>query len=155
MESINYIKASANVTRVTSLTKGDVYKRLEDSSYSDDKLLYGIVLDVLYNGSDAVVQAMEFKPSYSSMETSLKTFAGDKDIKIVPANQDEISEYLKSCVSGIRSDVEAQKKKLAEAEDKLREAKKIVSGDLVKKLTTPTYTNTALPATTADSDEDY
>lgn len=141
MQTANFITASAEVTSITKLKKGDVYKRLSDDTYSGDEILHGIVLDVLYNGTDAAIQCMEFKSSYSSLDTNFKVFGGSKDIKIFPSTQEEVSQYLKDVVKSIERDIETKQKSLSENQDKLVQAKQIVSGSLVKKLTTPEYSD--------------
>lgn len=141
MNTSNFITASAEITTITSLVKGDVYKRLEENSYSEDSIVHGVVLDVLYNGTDAAIQTMEFKSSYSSLETTFKVFSGNKDIKIFPSNQAEVEKYLADCVKSVEREVESNKKKLAESETKLAQAQEIVSGDLIKQLNTPAHTS--------------
>lgn len=142
MNTANFVTASAIITRVTELKKGDVYKRLDDgSSYSEEKVLYGIVTDVLYNGEDAAIQSMEFKPGYRELDVDFKVFSGGKDIKVFPAEQSELSSYLSSVVESIEHDIKSKKDELLKAEEKLVNAKEIVSGQLVKKRTTPACTN--------------
>lgn len=141
MQTANFITASAEITSITKLKKGDVYKRLEEPSYGDDTIVHGIVLDVLYNGTDAAIQTMEFKGNYSQITTTFKVFAGGKDIKIFPSTQEEVQSYLKDCVQSIESDITKKKKEVTEAEDRLEQAKAIVSGSIVKNLSTPEYSD--------------
>lgn len=141
MKTANFITASAEITTVTSLKKGDVYKRLNDSSYGEDTIVHGIVLDVLYNGTDAAIQTMEFKSGYNSLDTDFKVFGSNKDIKVFPSSQEEVQVYLKDCINNIADEIETKKKAVIEAEEKLKKAKAIVSGDLVKNLSTPEYSD--------------
>src|SRR3954470_12502966 len=98
MKTQTIIQASAEVTQITSLKKGNVYKRLEEGSYGGDKIIYGIVIDVLFNGEDAAIQAIEFEPSYSTLDTKLKTLGTKAELKIFPASQEELNVYLKDAV---------------------------------------------------------
>lgn len=139
MQTTNFIAASAEVTTITSLKKGDVYKRLEESSYGEDKIVHGVVLDVLYNGTDAAIQTMEFKGTYRSLDTSFKTFSGDKEIKIFPSNPEEVKSYLETTVKSIENDIDSKKKELSEAEDKLAKAQELATGGFFKKLQAPEY----------------
>lgn len=142
MNTASFVTASATVTRVTELKKGDVYKRLNDDSYSsDDKLRIGIVTDVLFNGTDAVVQTMEFTKSYREIKTTFEVFYNDKEFKVFPATQEEVKQYLQDCVESIESEISSKEKELEEAKEKLVKASEIVNGTLVKKLTTPTISN--------------
>ena len=48
METKTLIQSTATIIRVTSLEKGNVYKRLEESSYgTGSKLLFGIVTEIM------------------------------------------------------------------------------------------------------------
>lgn len=154
MQTANFITASAEVTTITKLKKGDVYKRLEDSTYSGDEIIHGIVLDVLYNGTDAAIQTMEFKGSYNSLDTTFKVFGGSKEIKIFPSSQEEVQTYLKDSVESIKRDITTKEKALAEAHDKLEQAKNIVSGELIKSLTIPEYSDKPLAAIAATDTTD-
>jgi hypothetical protein len=141
MQTASFIQASAEITTITKLKKGDVYKRLNDKDYGDDKITHGIVLDVLYNGTDAAIQCMEFESSYSSLKTEFKVFGGDKEIKIFPSNKEEVQVYLKDAVGMMEEKVTEKRQELAQAEVDVEKAKAIVSGSLVKKLTTPEFSD--------------
>src|SRR5690349_24839270 len=100
MQTANFIQASAEVTNITTLKKGDVYKRLHDEGYGEDKIVYGIVYDVLYNGEDAAIMTLEFTPGYRELKTELKTFAGKKESKILPCTPDEGKKYTDDAIDG-------------------------------------------------------
>lgn len=141
MQTANFVTASAEVTSITTLKKGDVYKRLETSDYSGDSIIHGIVLEVLYNGTDAAIECMEFTTGYQSLNTKFKVFAGGKDIKIFPSSQEQVQEYLKDCVSSIERELKDSEKNVLDTQEKLTQAKRIVSGDLVKNLSTPDFSD--------------
>ena len=142
MKTGSFITASAEVTQITELKKGDVYKRLEESSYGDDKIIHGIVLDVLFNGQDAAIQAVEFQGNHKTLDTNFKVFSGGKELKIFPSSMAEVKTYLKDCVGSIERDIQSKEKDLDEAREKLNQANDLVSGNLIKKLTTPSHTRT-------------
>lgn len=141
MQTATFVQASAEITTITKLKKGDVYKRLNDSDYGDDKIVHGIVLDVLYNGTDAAIQCMEFQSSYNDLKTEFKVFGGSKEIKIFPSSKEEVQVYLKGCVANMTDKVADKRSELSQAETDLEKAKDIVSGSLVKKLTTPEFSD--------------
>ena len=60
MHTKQIIQASANVIRITNLRKGDVYKRIDDSSYGD-KVHYGVVLNLYNNGEKTYIETIEYK----------------------------------------------------------------------------------------------
>lgn len=156
MQTANFITASAEITSITKLKKGDVYKRLTEADYAGgvDKITHGIVLDVLYNGTDAAIQTMEFQSDYNGLKTEFKVFGGGKDIKIFPSSQEEVEKYLKGCVDAIKRDIETQEKKLIETKEKLTETIRITSGELVKRLTTPDYADTVLVMKSQSTNEE-
>lgn len=141
MNTTNFITASAEITTITSLKKGDVYKRLEESSYGGDEIVQGIVLDVLYNGTDAAIQVMEFKPGYKDIDKTFKVFGGAKDIKIFPSSKEEIEHYLNDSVRNMQDEIVKKESELLQAKDNLAKTQEIVNGTLIKSLTTPDFTN--------------
>ncbi len=141
MQTASFVTASAQVTRITELVKGDVFKRLEEGYGGTDEIVFGVVMDVLHNGEDAAISAMEFKPSYSDLTVSLKTYAGKRDLKIFPATQDELKIYLEDAEKQCDRQVEAKRKELFNAEATAKRVKELVSGEITKRLTTPQYTD--------------
>lgn len=109
----NLVKASAQIITITELSAGDVYQRLEGSS----DLRYGIVTQVLHNGEDAVIQALEIKTTYYSVEPELKTFGTDTDVKIFPAEPLNVRLHLDEVAA-------ANDRKLADARKSLSDAEK-------------------------------
>ena len=88
----NLVKASARIITITELSEGDVYQRLEGNS----DLRYGVVTQVLHNGEDAVIQALEVTEGmyYSGPTAELKTFGTDSDVKIFPADPLHVQLHL-------------------------------------------------------------
>lgn len=133
------VQASARVVTITELAPGNVYKRLVDSSYSDDKLTYGVVHEVLNNGSDAVILGLEFSTSYSDVNTKLEVFSGDKDLKIFAAEPYELDKYLEDAVSNLEREVEKKREALTQGQAKLDEVKDILKHKVDRKtLSAPT-----------------
>jgi hypothetical protein len=96
-------------------------------------------LDVLYNGTDAAIQVMEFKPGYKDLEKTFKVFGGSKDIKIFPSSKEEVQNYLDNLLVAMEGDIEDKKEELKKVEDSLVKARQIASGTLMQQLTTPEY----------------
>lgn len=98
MRTSTLVNATAEVVTITTLQTGDVYKRLEVNAYNtgDGKyqLLFGIVQDVLHNGTDAVISALEFTTSYTGVEPKLRTFGTDADLKLFAAQPDEVRQHF-------------------------------------------------------------
>lgn len=91
MQVKTLIKSNANIIRVSEVGTGDVYKRLDKPAYGDERVVYGVVLDVLANGEDAALVTLEFGPvSYGTdPKPIIKTFKGDGDVALFPAALDE------------------------------------------------------------------
>ena len=94
MNTSTLIEASATVVTITTLKAGDVYKRLDDGTYSTAPLVFGIVESVMHNGSDAVLTAIEWGANYGAAEVKLKTFGTNADLKLFPATPGEIESHL-------------------------------------------------------------
>jgi hypothetical protein len=95
MDVRTLISPSAQVVQVTTLTQGDVYKRLDSSGYNGDKLVYGIVVECLNNGDTAAIVAVEFyPPTYGEPKVEIKTFSGSTEMALFPAHAEEFKEHL-------------------------------------------------------------
>ena len=98
MRTSTLVNATAEVVTITTLQAGDVYKRLQVNEYAagDGKyaMLFGIVQDVMHNGSDAVISALEFTTSYTGVEPKLRTFGTDADLKLFAAQPDEVRAHF-------------------------------------------------------------
>lgn len=94
METRTLVQGSAQIVRITSLKKGDVYKRLETTSYSSPKLFFGTVTDVLNNGEQSSIIALEYDSSYSSVEVNTKVFASDTELALFAADPREYADHL-------------------------------------------------------------
>jgi hypothetical protein len=85
------IRPSAEVIQITDVSVGAVYKRLDTPSYGEPRLLFGVVTDILHNGEEAALVAIEFVPPMygGSIEPVIKTFKGEAEVSIYPAQPDE------------------------------------------------------------------
>lgn len=77
MQTKQAIQTSANVIRITSISAGDVYKRF-DESY-DDRVYYGLVTAIHNDGEKTIIEATEYRYSYSSLNVDYKIMRGEKD----------------------------------------------------------------------------
>lgn len=89
MKTKNLVKASATVVTIRTLEKGDVYRRVETSSFASDKIVFGVVTDIGHNGKDAFVQALEFDPTDYSGDIERKSFSTDKELALFSALPEE------------------------------------------------------------------
>ncbi len=139
MQTKNIIQSSANIIRITQLHKGDVYKRIEESSYGDPTVKYGVVMDILNQGDKGFIEALEYTKSYSTIDASLKIFGGDKDIAIFPTTIEEVKNHLNSAVESIRKSIEDKRQALEKEIKMLGEVETFVSGETAKKLTEASF----------------
>lgn len=138
MQTASIIKASAQIVRITELTAGDVYKRLEKSSYGDGDTLYmGIVTDVLHNGEEAAITACEFKPTYNDLEVKFRTWSGERDLALFPANPSELEVYLGDITSSLDRTIAVKERELGELQATRQKAADIIDGTLARNLSTP------------------
>jgi hypothetical protein len=119
MQVQQIIQASADVLTITRLSPGDVYKRVVDSGYGDNTavLRFGVVQDVMNNGSDAAVTALEYVSSYGGVAAAeLKVFTGSKPVAIFPATPEEVASHMTDLTT-------AADKALTAAEDAVTKAR--------------------------------
>lgn len=135
MQTKSIIQASANVIRITKLSKGNIYKRFDDSDYT----YYGIVTDVLNDGVNAIITATEYRKSWSSMDVSQKVIKGEKDYVLFPSTLDEIQNEFQSVVDSKKKDIETYEKNIKDAQKVIEQTEKLISGEMQKELSSPEF----------------
>lgn len=135
MQTKQIIQASANVIRITRLSRGNIYKRFDDSDY----VYYGVVTDVLNDGHNTMITATEYKKSWSSIDVSQKVIKGEKDYVLFPATLEEIQSEFQSVVDSKERDIANYKKNILEAQRLIEYTNKLISGEMQKELSTPEF----------------
>lgn len=143
MQTQTFIAPSATITRVTELTKGNTYKRLVDNSFSsDDKMVYGVVTDVLNNGTAIAIQTIEFEPDYANrIEIKHRVFKGERDLAIFPAEPNEIRSYYLDAIDASARNVKTKEQDLSKAQQEHATLKAFTEGRVTEQLTAPVTTN--------------
>jgi hypothetical protein len=111
MEVRNLIKPNATVVQITEIGVGDIYKRLEQPSYGEPKIVCGTVTQVLNNGEVASLVAIEFTmEGYGQqVDATIKVFNDKTDVALFPVTVDEFRAYLDKAI-------EKQQKAIEQAE---------------------------------------
>jgi hypothetical protein len=87
------IEASAEIITITRLKAGDVYKRLFDGGYGTNRLTelrYGVVTEVLNNGEDGAIVAIEMNPGYNAVTVEQKVYESGANVALFAATPEEI-----------------------------------------------------------------
>jgi len=134
METKNLIQQSANVIRLTNLKIGDVYKRV-DTQYSSTEIYYGVITDIMNDGENSFIEALEYTKSYSDVKATIKIFEGTKDVSIFPARIIDIKEYFDYAIKDLEKNIEKKKDELQKEITAYENAKLFVSGEKSKQLT--------------------
>jgi len=124
------IQSDAKIVRVVSLRAGDVYKRLTLDSYGKGKLSFGVVTDVLQNGSQAAVCAVEYDTSYNTVDAKTVTLSDQEDVSIYPALPMEIESYFLELEEVVARQIETRTRELRDAQRKSEQIRKILDGEL-------------------------
>lgn len=138
MQTKSLIQSAANILKITNIKKGDVLKMIE-TAYSGTQTFYGVVIDLLNTGDKCFIQILRYEKSYGEIKAEIKTFEGDKDIAIFPAEISEVKEYLQDALKRMASKIEDQKKALHELIEATNKAEEFVSGALSQKLTVASF----------------
>jgi len=133
MQTKSLIQANVNVIQITNLKKGDVFKKISDTSYGG-KVLYGIVMDLLNDGVNTFIEVLEYEKSYDEIKAEIKVYSGKDDMAIFPTEVEELKEYFESTIKSLEENVEEAKKKLNEDIKAIEKAKEFMTGELSKKL---------------------
>jgi hypothetical protein len=135
METRSVIQASANIVRITQLRIGDVYKRVDDESYGGTKIIYGVVTDLMNDGSNCFIEAIEYNKGYGAVTANVVCHSAKKDLAIFPTSPDEVRKYLSDAIVGMEKSISDKKQEILKAEQALVDAKAFVSGEVAKQLT--------------------
>lgn len=91
MEIRNLVEQSATVTRVQTLHRGDIYKRVEEDDNSNATVIIGKVMDIGSNGEQTVVSVIEAKKDkWGDVIVESVAFTGNKDMTLFPVDDLEI-----------------------------------------------------------------
>jgi len=135
MQTKQIIQASANVIRITKLSKGNIYKRFDDYDYT----YYGVVTDVLNDGTNTIITSIEYKKSYSDISVSQKVIKGEKDFIIFPATIDELQMEFQDVIDSKNKEIETKYKEIEISKKLIEHTEKLLNGELQKELTTPEF----------------
>jgi hypothetical protein len=115
MKISTVLRPSAEVVQITEVTVGAVYKRLDTPSYGEPRLLFGVVTDIMHNGEESALVAIEFvPPTYGgSMEPTIRTFKGDAEVAIYPAQPEEFSLAMQQSIEKQEQSIAEVRKTLA------------------------------------------
>lgn len=122
MQVQQMIRASADILTITTLSPGNVYKRIEQpGAYAGGEpvLRFGVVQSVMNNGEDSAVTALEFTADYSGVAAALKVFDGGKPVAIFPATPDEITQHLADLTERAERDLKSAEDTLQSKRDAL------------------------------------
>lgn len=100
MQTKQIIQTSANVIRITTITKGNVYKRFDDN-YS----WFGVVKGVFNDGINTIVEATEYRSGWSGIEVKEQIIKGDKDYVIFPASLDDFKSEFSGVIEKLYADI--------------------------------------------------
>jgi len=137
MRATTLVQASADIVTVISLKTGDVYKRLEKGYSNDYSIQLGIVQDVLHNGEDTAITALEFASSYTGVEPKIKVFGTDSDLKLFAATPEEIRSHFEELQESANRAIKLAEDDLAKKRELAARVELAVSHATQQALTTP------------------
>lgn len=111
------VQTNADIVTITTVKRGDVYKRLDEPSYGGPKLLFGVVTDVLANGETSVITALEVTASYDTVEVIEKVFAGGGEVQLYPAQPEEFTEHRARMIEASERSVATKRRELDRAQE--------------------------------------
>lgn len=129
------IKPSAQIIRIAEVSTGDVYKRMHTPTYGTQGIVYGVVIDVLHNGEEAILTGLEFSPvEYGNdIAPTVRTFKGDTEVTLFPAS---VMEYRHALTEAIKIQQKAVDTQEREWQAKLR-VLNVMQEQMVSDLTPP------------------
>lgn len=115
MQVSNLVRPSALAVRVTEVAEGSVYKRIDKPAYGEQRLVFGVVTDVLHDGQEAAIIAVEFTQGAYANDYAprVKTFSGDTEMLLYPATPEEFQAGMAEAIESQQRTVEAAERDLA------------------------------------------
>lgn len=138
MQQINKIISSAKIITITDLVKGNVVKII-DTKYSDKKLKFGIVTDILRDNNDCYVTIITFEVGYGKVEIETKVFAGSDSSAIFPASKEEVNAEFSRIENSLLGKLREKEKELAEYKSNYELAKKFLNDYSATGLSSPQF----------------
>lgn len=132
MNTKQIIQSSANVIRISKLSKGSIYKRFE-SNY-DDRAYYGVVNSIYNDGNNTVIEATEYKYSWKSLEANIKIMTGEKDYILFPTTLEELQNQFNCVVEEKEKEIKDKEKSIEECKKVIDITKRLISGEMQKDL---------------------
>lgn len=126
----NLIEASANVVTITTLKRGDVYKRIIPATqYATARLQFGVVTSVMNNGERGAITAVEYAQDFSAgVVATLAVFESETDVALFAANPEEVMEHVAEMRQAVERKVAETAQKASEARDMLARTSEVLDG---------------------------
>lgn len=113
------IQTNADVARIVNLSEGDVYWRVITSTYSEPKIVIGVVRQLLHSTDGTTVIGVEYEKSFPGVNVKEHVMTGDSDVMIYPATPEELRETLADFRDSLESKVDQAHRELERAQDAL------------------------------------
>ena len=119
MKVQDYVTTTAEVRRVTELSVGDAYKRIEVPSYGGSaSIVFGVITSMMNNGEVSGFMAIEISGIEARLPvTKIRTFAADSELNLFPATSDEIDQFSRDILEIVQkelSDLDERRLRLQE-----------------------------------------
>lgn len=135
---INKIVSSAKIITITDLVKGNVIKFI-DTQYSEEKLKYAIVTDVLKDNENTYIYLITFDIGYNNVEIKSKLLSGNKNFAVFPATPEEVSIEFGKIQQSLIKNIEKAKTDLQKMETDFECAKSYMDNQVSMDITEPQY----------------
>lgn len=134
MQTKQIIQSSANVIRITSISKGNIYKR-----FDDNYTWLGVVIGVHNDGEKTIIEANEYRQGWDKVEVTHKVIKGSEDYTIFPATLADFNQEFDSVITALNRKIEEAHKTIETSEKQIEFTKQLVSGELQKELSSPEF----------------
>lgn len=126
----NLIEASADVVTITTLKRGDVYKRVVPAGqFSEAKMQYGVVTSVMNNGEQGAIQGIEYALDYSAgVVAKAAVFDSETDVALFAAQPEEVREHIAEMRQAVNLKVREAEQKLGDARSLAERTAEVLDG---------------------------
>lgn len=107
------VRPAAQIVTIVDLAKGSVYKRLESEGTSRHRFIFGVVEDIVSDGTTTAISTVEYDNPYGTPSIKHATYSASSELSLFPATAEEVRAKFDELEEEAYRDIEATERSLA------------------------------------------
>lgn len=84
------VRPAAQIVTIVDLAKGSVYKRLESDGGTRHRFVFGVVEDIVSDGTTTAISTVEYDNPYGTPTVKQVTYSATSELSLFPATAEEV-----------------------------------------------------------------